>query len=257
MESKHKFKPDPEYRLMDQVRVVLRYHHYAYKTEQAYCSWILRYIRFYGDKTHPESLDKNNVERFLSHLATKRHVAAATQKLVLNALIFLYKQVLDINPGDGIAPVRSERRLNPPAVFTQVEVAKALDHIKDTHALMAKLLYGGLRITECIRLRVWDVDFSQGQIFIRNSKGGKDRSVMLPDAIKKELQKQIEDIVALHEKDLGEGFGEVYIPEALARKYPDASKDSAWQYVFPSKNCLKIRAPGKRCVIIMNAPNFS
>ncbi len=246
MESKHKFKPDPEYRLMDQVREVLRYHHYAYKTEQAYCSWILQYIRFYGGKTHPESLDKNNVERFLSHLVTKRHVAAATQKLALNALIFLYKQVLDINPGDGIAPVRSERRLNLPAVFTQVEVAKVLDHIKDTHALMAKLLYGGgLRITECIRLRVWDVDFGQGQIFIRNSKGGKDRSVMLPDAIKKELQKQIEDVVALHEKDLGEGFGEVYIPEALARKYPDASKESAWQYVFPSKKLSEDPRSGK------------
>ncbi len=183
---------------------------------------------------------------FLSHLVTKRHVAAATQKLALNALIFLYKQVLDINLGDGIAPVRSKRRLNLPAVFTQVEVAKVLDHIKDTHALMAKLLYGGgLRITECIRLRVWDVDFGQGQIFIRNSKGGKDRSVMLPDAIKKELQKQIEDVVALHEKDLGEGFGEVYIPEALARKYPDASKESAWQYVFPSKKLSEDPRSGK------------
>ncbi len=246
MESKHKFRPDSEYPLMDQVREVLRYHHYAYKTEQAYCTWISRYIRFYGGKTHPNALDKNDVERFLSHLTAKRHVAAATRKQALNALAFLYKKVLDIDLGDGIAPVRSKRRMNLPTVFTQQEVAKVLDHIRGTHALMAKLLYGGgLRITECIRLRVKDIDFGQGRIFIRNSKGGKDRTVMLPDAIKNELQKQIEDVVALHRKDIGEGFGEVYLPAALARKYPDASEESGWQYVFPSKKMSEDPRSGK------------
>ncbi len=246
MESKHKFRPNPEYCLMDQVREVLRYYHYAYKTEQAYCSWILRYIRFYGGKTHPESLDKNHVERFLSHLATKRHVAASTQKQAFNALIFLYQKVLDINLGNDIAPTRSKRRMNLPTVLTQEEVAKVLDHIIGKHALMAKLLYGGgLMITECIRLRVKDVDFGQGLIFIRNSKGGKDRAVMLPDAIKNELQKRIEDVVALHEKDIREGFGEVYIPVALARKYPNVSVESGWQYVFPSKKLSEDPRSGK------------
>ena len=240
MEIKNKFRPDPEKRLMDQVREVLRYHHYAYKTEQSYCSWILQYIRFYGAQTHPKLLGKTDVERFLSHLATERQVAASTQKQAFNALVFLYDKVLDIALGNGIAPVQSKRRLNLPTVFTQEEVAKILDHIKNTHGLIAKLLYGcGLRITECIRLRVKDLDFGQGRIFIRSSKGGKDRTVILPDTIKNELKKQVDDVIALHQQDIREGFGEVYIPEALARKYPNASRESGWQYVFPSKKLSK------------------
>ncbi|MCK4454564.1 phage integrase N-terminal SAM-like domain-containing protein, partial [Candidatus Parcubacteria bacterium] len=126
MESKIKFKPNPKYHLMDQVREVLRYYHYAYSTEQSYCSWILQYIKFYGGKTHPKDMGKNEVERFLSHLAEKKNVATATQKQALNALIFLYKKVLDIDLGDGIAPTRSKRRMNLPTVFTQDEVSKIL-----------------------------------------------------------------------------------------------------------------------------------
>jgi integrase len=148
MESKIKFKPNPEYRLMDQIREVLRYYHYSYKTEQSYSSssWILQYIKFYGGKTHPKYMGKNEVERFLSYLAEKKNVAAATQKQALNALIFLYKKVLDIDLGDGIAPTRSKRRMNLPTVLTQEEVSKLLGNMKGKHALMAKLLYGcGLR----------------------------------------------------------------------------------------------------------------
>jgi integron integrase len=200
----------------------------------------LQYIRFYGAQTHPKLLGKTDVERFLSHLATERQVAASTQKQAFNALVFLYDKVLDIALGNGIAPVQSKRRLNLPTVFTQEEVAKILDHIKNTHGLIAKLLYGcGLRITECIRLRVKDLDFGQGRIFIRSSKGGKDRTVILPDTIKNELKKQVDDVIALHQQDIREGFGEVYIPEALARKYPNASRESGWQYVFPSKKLSK------------------
>ena len=240
MEIKIKFKPNPDYRLMDQVREVLRYYHYAYKTEQSYCSWILQYVKFYGGNTHPKNLGKNEVERFLSFLAEKRNVAVATQKQAFNALIFLYKKVLDIDLGDGIAPTRSKRRMNLPTVLTKEEVSKLLVHMKSKHALMAKLLYGcGLRLMECIRLRVKDVDFGQGRIFIRNAKGGKDRTVILPDSIQHELQAQIDNVVALHHEDLKEGFGEVYIPDALSRKYPNASREPGWQYVFPSKKLSK------------------
>ena len=246
MEIKIKFKPNPEYRLMDQVREVLRYYHYAYRTEQSYCSWILQYIKFYGGKTHPKEMGKNEVERFLSYLTEKKNVAAATQKQALNALIFLYKKVLDIELGDGIAPTRSKRRMNLPTVLTQEEVSKLLGNMNGKHALMAKLLYGcGLRPMECVRLRVKDVDFGQGRIFIRNSKGGKDRTVILPDSIQQELQEQIDYVIALHNEDIREGFGEVYIPAALSRKYPNASKETGWQYAFPSKKLSKDPRSGK------------
>ena len=241
-----KFKPNLEYRLMDQVREVLRYYHYAYMTEQSYSSWILQYIKFYGGKTHPKDMGKNEVERFLSYLTEKKNVAAATQKQALNALIFLYKKVLDIDLGEGIAPTRSKRRMNLPTLLTQEEVSKLLGNMKGKHAMMAKLLYGcGLRLMECVRLRVKDVDFGQGRIFIRNSKGGKDRTVILPDSIQHELQEQIDCVVALHKEDIREGFGEVYIPGALSRKYPNASKETGWQYVFPSKKMSKDPMSGK------------
>jgi len=240
MESKIKFKPNPEYRLMDQVREVLRYYHYSYKTEQSYSSWILQYVKFYGGKTHPKDMGKNEVERFLSYLTEKKNVAAATRKQALNALRFLYKKVLDIDLGEGIAPTRSKRRMNLPTVLTRAEVSKLLGNMKGKHALMAKLLYGcGLRLMECVRLRVKDVDFGQARIFIRNARGGKDRTGILPDSIEQELQEQIDYVVGLHEADLREGFGEARIPEALSRKAPNASKETGWQYVFPAKKLSK------------------
>ncbi|MCD6273015.1 MAG: integron integrase [Deltaproteobacteria bacterium] len=241
-----KFKPNPEYSLMDQVREVLRYYHYAYRTEQSYSSWILQYIKFYGGKTDPKDMGKNEVDRFLSHLAEKKNVAAATQKQALNALIFLYKKVLDVDLGDGIAPTRSKRRMNLPTVLTQEEVSRLLGKMKGKHALMAKLLYGGgLRLLECVRLRVKDVDFGQGRIFIRNPKGGKDRTVILPDSIQHELQEQMDYVIALHKEDILEGFGEVYIPGALSRKYSNLSKETGWQYVFPAKKLSKDPRSGK------------
>lgn len=231
---------------MDQVREVLRYYHYAYNTEQNYCSWILQYVKFHGGKTHPKHLNKYDVERFLSFLAEKKGVAAATQKQAFNALIFLYKKVLDMDLGDGIAPTQSKRRMNLPTVLTQEEVSKVLRNIRGNHALMAKVLYGcGLRLMECVRLRVKDVDFGQSRIFVRNAKGGKDRSSVMPDSIKQELHEQIDSVVALHNEDIQDGFGEVYIPESLTRKYPNASREIAWQYVFPSKKRSKDPRSGK------------
>ncbi|MFH7320537.1 integron integrase [Desulfurivibrio sp. D14AmB] len=236
MENKPKFRPNPSLKLMDQVREVLRYHHYAYRTETTYCQWILRYIRFHGGKTHPKLLGAPDVERFLSHLATNGKVAAATQRQALNAIVFLYRDVLDLPLEGKIAPARSKRQVRPPTVLTQEEVKRLFMVMDATHALMAKLLYGaGLRLMECIRLRIQDVDLGQGKIFVRGGKGGKDRVTILPGMVREELKTHIDRVILLHHADLEEGYGEVHLPDALARKYPRAAKETRWQYVFPAK----------------------
>ncbi len=235
--EKPKFTPNPKSKLMDQVREVLRYHHYAYRTEGTYCQWILRYIYFYGGKTHPKELNYKHIERFLSHLANEGKVSVSTQRQALNALVFLYRNVLLLPLEDKIAHVRSKRTARPPTVLTKDEAAKVLKKLEGTHALMAKLLYGcGLRLMECIRLRVKDVDFGQNRIFVRGGKGGKDRTTILPKNIRAELGFHIDKVVSLHQQDLAEGFGEVYLPAALGLKYPKAKMESCWQYVFPTKN---------------------
>lgn len=235
MEQKPKFKPNPKLKLMDQVREVLRYYHYAYRTETNYCYWILRYIHFYGGKTHPNQLDSTHIERFLSNLATEGQVAAATQRQALNAIVFLYRDVLDMPIAGTIAPVRSKKTQRPPTVLTREEVRGLLQLLDGTHALMAMLLYGaGLRLMECIRLRIQDVDFGNNNIFVRGGKGGKDRTTILPGNIRDELKRHIDKGIALHHRDLEQGFGEVYLSQALSRKYPTAAKKTGWQYVFPS-----------------------
>jgi integron integrase len=240
MDNQHKtklrFRPNPSLKLMDQVREVLRYYHYAYRTEQTYSHWILRYIRYFGGKTHPNRLGTKDVERFLSHLVTEGKVSASTQRQALNVLVFLYRDVLHKPLESEITPVRSKRRPRPPTVLTQAEVRRLLAAMTGRHALMAKLLYGGgLRLLECIRLRIQDVDFGQNLIFVRGSKGGKDRTSILPRNLREELQAQIEAVKAIHRRDLEEGFGEVYIPEALARKYPKAARETGWHWVFPAR----------------------
>jgi integron integrase len=246
MKNKAKFHPNPKLKLMDQVREVLRYHHYAYSTEQTYCQWILRYIRHFGGKTHPRLLGTKDVEAFLSHLATVGKVSGATQRQALNAIVFLYRDVMDIPLEGEIAPARSKRLISPPTVLTQVEVQRLLVAIEGKNALMAKLLYGsGLRLMECIRLRVQDVDFGQNLIFIRGSKGGKDRTTILPRNLRNDLLAQIEYVKSLHHKDLVAGFGEVYIPEALARKYRNAAREIGWQWIFPAKEQSRDPRSGK------------
>lgn len=245
MESKKKFKPNSDLKLIDQVKEVLRYHHYALRTEQIYCDWIKRFLKFYGYQTHPRDMGAPEVERWLSGLATEQQMAASTQRQALNAIVFLYRKVLDIDL-DEIAPMRSKRTRRPPTVLTQPEVQGVLQRMQGTHRLMAQLLYGcGLRLMECIRLRIQDVDFGQGRIFVRGGKGGKDRTVVLPEAVRALLADHIERVQALHENDLREGFGEVYLPEALARKYPTACREAGWQYVFPAKNRSKDPRSGK------------
>ncbi|MFH1675050.1 MAG: integron integrase [Pseudomonadota bacterium] len=246
MESKPKFKPNPQLRLMDQVRQVLRYHHYAYRTEQAYCDWIVRYVKFHGATKHPKYMGKREVEAFLSHLATNRNVAVSTQRQALNALIFLYRHVLD-KPIDGlIEPVRAKRHRRPPVVMTQSEVQRVLSYIHGTHLLMAQLMYGsGLRLMECVRLRIKDLDFEKSLIYARAAKGGKDRTTIFPVSIQATIRAQVEKVRRLHDEDISRGYGEVYIPEALARKYPAAAKDFRWQYVFPAKKISTDPRTGK------------
>ena len=237
MEIKPKFRPDPKLTLMDQVRQVLRYHHYAYRTEQTYCDWIVRYIKFHGSQTHPTQMDKTHIESFLSHLDTQGQVSASTQKQALNAIIFLYRHVLDQPVDDQLEPVKAKRHVHPPTVMTQSEVQRVLANMEGTHLLMAKLLYGcGLRLMECVRLRVQDLDMDRNMLYVRDGKGGKDRTTVFPQSIQAELRQHLERVRHLHDEDLANGFGEVYLPTALEKKYPSASKEFRWQYVFPSKN---------------------
>ena len=161
MENSKKFRPDPTLRLMDQVRQVLRYHHYAYRTEQTYCDWIMRYIRYHGSKTHPRKMGKKEIEAFLSHLAVQQKVAASTQRQALNAIVFLYKKVLDIPVDENLEPVRAKRHRRPPVVMAQNEVVNVLGHMQGLHLLMAKLLYSsglkgmGVRPTHFTHLNIY------------------------------------------------------------------------------------------------------
>ncbi len=235
MEKEAKFTPNRKLKLLDQVRETLRYYHYAYSTEKSYCSWILKYIYFYKKKRHPKEMGAKEIERFLSHMATEEMVSVSTQKQALNALVFLYRDVLLTPIEDEIAPVRSKRTKKPPTVLTCEEVGAVLGQMKGLHLLMARFIYAsGMRLMECIRLRIMDLDFGQGNVYIRGGKGGKDRTSYLPKLIRNELLLHIERVKELHQSDLEQGFGEVYIPEALSRKYRNAAKEIGWQYVFPS-----------------------
>jgi len=244
-----KFIPDPDKKLMEQARECLRYYHYSYRTEQSYLSWIFRYIRFFGGKTHPRELNADSVEKYLSHLASVGGVAATTQRQALNAIAFLYRDVLDL-PLDGkIAPIRSKKHPKLPTVMTEDETNRVLNEMTGRHKLMADVMYGcGLRLMECVRLRVQDIDLGQGHIFVRGGKGNKDRTTILSDELRKPLEKQIDAVKTLHAEDLTNGYGEVWLPDALARKYQHAAKEIGWQYLFPSKNlsddprsCRKMR----------------
>ena len=213
----------------------IRRRNYSIRTEEAYVYWAQRYLRF-NHVASPDRLNAGHVAAYLSHLALSREVSVSTQKQALNALVFLYVQVLGSTLGDlaGVVAARKPRRL--PAVLTRDEIKALMAHIKDaTFALMMQLMYGtGMRLMECIRLRVMDVDFGYSQIIIRGGKGGKDRRVPLPDRCRPLLEVQLKKALALHQEDLAQGFGEVFLPDALARKYPNASREPRWQYVFPS-----------------------
>lgn len=222
-------------KLLDQVRDRIRTKHYSLRTEQAYLGWIRRFILFHG-KRHPAELGAPEVEAFLSHLAVDGQVAAATQNQALAALLFLYREVLN-QPLPWLDNLtRAKRPARLPVGLTVTEVQLLLARMEGTVGLAARLLYGtGMRLMECVRLRVKDVDFAARQITVRDGKGGKDRVTVLPDALIAPLQAHLAQVKALHEADLRAGFGDVYLPFALERKYPDAGRSWAWQYVFPAR----------------------
>jgi integron integrase len=221
-------------RLLDEVRKALRVRHYSIRTEESYISWIKRYI-FYHHKQHPKDLGHEEITQFLSHLATERNVAASTQNQALSALLFLYKEVLQMELPWLNKVVRAKRPARLPVVLPRKQTLQLLHQLSGTNWLVANLLYGsGLRLMEAIRLRVKDVDFDYDQIIVRSGKGFKDRTTVLPTSLCKPLQKHLLKVKTQHQLDLDEGFGEVYLPFAIERKYPHANKEWGWQYVFPS-----------------------
>src|SRR6267378_4555610 len=215
-------------KLLDQVRDVSRRKHFSIRTEQTYVDWIRRFILFHGKK-HPTEMAEAEVTQFLTYLAREGKVAASTQNQALSALLFLYKQVLKQEIGwlEGVERAKTPARL--PVVLTRDEVHKIFAHLHGTHRLMAGLLYGsGLRLMECVRLRIKDVDLGYLRITVRDGKGGKDRVTMLPVNLAKPLQRHLQRVRAQHEEDLEAGFGRVYLPFALTRKFPNAGREWAW-----------------------------
>ena len=221
-------------KLLDQVRDVMRLKHYSLRTEQTYCHWIERFIRFH-EMRHPRELREEEITAFLTYLAREGAVAASTQNQALSGLLFLYKEVLKQEIGWLENVERAKRPARLPVVLTRDEVQKIFAHLHGTMRLMTGLLYGsGLRLMECVRLRVKDIDFSYARITVRDAKGAKDRVTMLPVNLADPFARHLEKTKAQHEQDLEDGFGTVYLPHALARKYPNASREWAWQYAFPS-----------------------
>ena len=226
--------PEPP-RLLDRVRDQIRRRHYSIRTEQAYVDWIRRFVVFHG-KTHPSALGAREVEAFLTHLAVDRDVAAATQNQAQSALLFLYREVLGVDLPwlDDVVRARRPRKL--PVVLTVDEVARVLERLEGTHRLIGRLLYGaGLRILEALRLRVHDVEFTRRAILVRDGKGQKDRITMLPRGAVGSPRVHLREVERIHRLDLADGFGAVWLPHALARKYPAAPHEWGWQYVFPGE----------------------
>jgi integron integrase len=252
-------------KLLDRVREAIRLKHYSIRTEEAYVNWVKRFILFHN-KRHPREMGLPEIEAFLScyhdlvsrsnfllkkhlsleegvmitrnltHLAVDLKVAASTQNQALSAILFLYREVLHKELEGPIEAIRARRPKRLPTVLTREEVSRLMSCLSGTYKLMAKLLYGsGLRLMECVRLRVKDLDFANRAIIVRDAKGMKDRVTVLPESLVQPLQEHLQGVKRLHEEDLAQGYGSVYLPYALARKYPNADKEWIWQYVFPSK----------------------
>jgi integron integrase len=229
---------------MDQMRGALRTRHYARRTEKAYCLWVERFIRFHRMR-HPAEMGEAEINAFLTHLAVDGKVSASTQNQALAGLLFLYRTVIGREIGDLTGVVRARKQKRLPVVLTREEVRAVLDEMAGVCWLAASLMYGtGLRLTECLTLRVQDVDFARGQVVVRDGKGGKDRVTMLPESLVEELRHQIRLAKRVHERDLGDGWGQVLLPDALERKYPNAAAEWRWQWVFPQERRWRNRRTG-------------
>jgi integron integrase len=221
-------------KILTRVREAIRMLHYSIKTEEAYVNWIKRYIIFHGMR-HPETMGGKEVSAFLTHLAVKENVAASTQNQALCAIVFLYKEVLKTDPGEFVNISWAKKAKKLPVVFTAKEANAVLRRLGDTDLIMALLLYGsGLRLNECLRLRVQDINFEYKQITVRSGKGNKDRVTLLPEKLIPYLKEQIKFVSVLHETDLKSGYNTVWLPNALARKYPNAGRELGWRYLFPA-----------------------
>ena len=229
----------PPRKLLDRVRDRIRVKHYSYRTEETYVQWIRRFILFHN-KRHPSEMGGDEVNAFLTHLAVNENVAASTQNQALSAILFLYREVLELELGLNLDAVRAKRPRNLPTVLTVAETLEILNNLTGVHQIIAKLLYGsGLRLNEALQLRVKDLDFGQQQIMVRDSKGMESRVTMLPRNVVEQLQEHLQIVKRLHQQDLTRGYGEVNLPFALSKKYPNAAKEWIWQYVFPSSAIAK------------------
>jgi integron integrase len=234
-----------EPKLSAQIRWVLRRKHYSLRTERSYLFWIRNYVGFHNMR-HPRGMGKHEIESFLTHLAVDRNVSSSTQNQAFNAILFLYRDVLETDLGDGLNAVRAKRSERIPVVMSHEEAMKVINSLGGTPQLMAKLLYGcGLRLMECVRLRIKDIDFAMSCITVHDGKGKKDRVVMLPEKVRPFLREQILQVESIHSHDVSSGFGEVHLPFALAKKYPNSSKLLGWQYVFPAANTSRDPRSGK------------
>ena len=237
------FRVEP---VLNSVRNLIRIKHYSLRTEETYLHWIGRYLSFHGNRD-PKGMAVPEIEAFLSHLALKLKVSSSTQNVAFNAILFLYRDVMKKELGEPIKAIRAKKPQRLPTVLTKDETIRVIAAVPTAHQMMVKLIYGsGLRLMECLRLRVKDIDFGNGHILVRDAKGMKDRVTLLPDSLKGPLRSHLERIRLIHEKDLAEGFGQVYLPYALERKYPKASIEWGWQYVFPGKGFSVDPRSGKK-----------
>lgn len=224
-------------KLLDLVRDKIRVKHYSYSTEKTYIFWIKQYI-FFHNKKHPIEMAKPEIEQFLTHLAVEKTVSPTTQNQAFSAILFLYKEVLGIDmSGENIQALRAQERKHIPVVLTREEVKSVIENLDGMYHLIVSMMYGcGLRMSEALNLRVKDIDFGFDKVYIWDSKSLKDRTVPLPQKLKERLKLQVEEVSRIHEKDIADGFGTVYMPHALERKFPKAKLETKWQFLFPMKN---------------------
>jgi integron integrase len=227
--------PPANKKLLDQYRDTLRVKHYSHRTEETYVNWVRQFI-LYHQKRHPREMGVHEINQYITHLAVERRFAASTQNQALSAILFLYRHVLGLELDESALPaLRPAKPKRIPTVLSRAEVKAVIQNMDGIYQIMARLMYGsGLRIIETLRLRVKDLDFHNHQIIVRDGKGGDDRVTVFPDTLLEPLRLHLNYVRALHEKDLAAGYGTVYLPNALARKYPNAEREFAWQYVFPA-----------------------
>jgi integron integrase len=237
---------DRQPKLLDRLRAACRLRHYSRRTEAAYASWVVRFVRFHHLR-HPLEMGTAEINAFLTHLAVAGHVSASTQNQAFSALLFLYQKVLEVDPGQIAGVVRAKRPERLPVVLTREEVARVIARLDGPYALVARLQYGaGLRLLECLSLRVKDLDGGNNVIVVRGGKGDKDRRTMFPESVKPDLREHVRQVRALHQRDRARGLGYAPLPDAFERKAPTASQEFCWQFVFPAATLCVDPRTGQR-----------